>query len=141
MRIGNPLNAVTILALCFIAACEEYTKLEPNNELVFLSADKNFRFQNMAFPRGTEFELVNVQGGRNAVWVNTTQASTAAGGMGAPVAIVSVQNMNGMMLDDNFCSTGDMLVNSIGITTVHPWDNYAARGSITKGVCFEPVVD
>lgn len=128
---------VGVLAfLSILSSCETYTSLEETPDLKFLKADRDFRFLNSAFPKGTAFEYVAVAGGRHAVWVNTAQASTVAGGMGAPVGILSVQNKNGMMLDDNFCSTGEQLVNSIGITTVHPWDGYSVRKSITKGICF-----
>ena len=122
-----------------LAACETYTSLEDNTKLKFMSADQNFRFFNNAFPKGTSFEYVQTTGGKHAVWVNTNQASTIAGGMGAPVAMLSVQNKNGMILDADFCTTGEQLVHSIGITTIHPWDGYSVRKLITRGVCFNPI--
>ena len=119
-----------------LSACETYTSLEDNVPLMFLVADKDFYFQNNAYPKGTKLQYVAVDGGRHAVWVNTSQANAVAGGMGAPVGILSVKNKNGMMLDDDFCSTGEFLANSIGITTIHPWDGYGVRKKISKGVCF-----
>ena len=127
----------SFLTVLLLASCESYTSLEDNTDLKFMTADRDFRFLNAAFPKGTTFQYVAVKGGKHAVWVNTTQASAVAGGMGAPVGMLSVQNKNGMMLDDNFCSTGEQLVNSIGITTIHPWDGYSVRKKITQGVCFK----
>ena len=124
-------------ALLLVAGCETYTSLEASQNLKFITADRDFSFMNNAFPKGTSFEYVAVKGGRHAVWVNDTQASTVAGGIGAPVGMISVQNKNGMMLNENFCSTGEQLVNSIGITVIHPWEGYAVRKKITKGVCFK----
>jgi len=122
-----------------LSGCEEYTSLQETDDIVFMKADKNFRFMGSIYPEGSKFARVLVDGGRQAVWINTSQAVAAAGGMGAPVASISVKNKNGMMLNENKCSTGDLLANSLGITTVHEWDNYVARKSITKGVCFSIV--
>lgn len=127
---------VVSCALMLVTGCEEYTSLQETDDIVFMKADKNFRFMGSSYPKGSRFPRVAVDGGRQAVWIDTAQASTAAGGMGAPVMAISVKNKNGMMLDENLCSTGDLLVHSIGVTTVHEWDNYVARESITKGVCF-----
>ena len=123
--------------VAFTAGCAKYTSLESSQELKFMTADRDFRFMNTAFPKGTSFEYVTVSGGTHAVWVNTMQANTVAGGMGAPAGMLSVQNKYGMILDDEFCSTGEQLVNSIGITTIHPWDGYSAKKKISKGVCFK----
>lgn len=119
-----------------LSACETYTSLQDDVPLMFLSADTDFQFENDAYPKGSKFQYVAVDGGRHAVWINTSQANAVAGGMGAPVGILSVKNKSGMMLDDEYCSTGELLVNSIGITTIHPWDGINVRKRISKGICF-----
>lgn len=130
-------NLILCIAGFLLTACETYTSLEEDVPLMFLTADSDFQFQNDAYPKGSKLQYVGVEGGRHAVWVNSTQANAVAGGMGAPVGILSVKNKNGMMLDDEYCSTGELLVNSIGITTIHPWDGYGVRKKITQGVCFK----
>lgn len=121
-----------------LASCEEYTSLAPSAELTFVQADRNFQFYRNAYPKGAQFELVAVAGGRKAVWVDNARASAVGGGMGGPVAMVSTNNKIGMMLDSNMCATGEMLGYSIGMTTIHQKDIYGVGERPNQDVCFTP---
>ena len=142
LKVRFAIRAFTLVALCSCSPTVSERATLTGEPPMLVESTSAFIFgrdrENYSVSEGQAFQMSNLGNGKRVVFITSLGASAVAGGMGAPVAMISTAIQMGVEVDQNSCTTGRLVVKEFGFVNIMSgeYNNNRHIFSVDPGRCF-----